>query len=695
MNTLCKNLLWPLMLLMILILAAWQPTADAAQAHHDLHLRLDLEKQALTGDDTITIANADPGPLVLRLAPRARIERLTLNEQPLEYRFNDGRIHLQIPAVGASDEARITIRYRCRFDDPAPVQPINTDNPGYGVSGTISPAGVLLLSGAGWLPEPLNMPATYDLSVEAPRGVVAVTAGRSLGIEHQPDRTISTWRIARPTADGPSLSAGAYQVREKQVGSVTVATYLTTANADLAERYLESSARYIDHFSRLLGPYPFEKFAVVENFFPTGYGFPSYTLMGGRVLRLPFIVHTSLGHEIAHCWWGNGVRVDYADGNWCEGLTAYVADYYSKELQDAEEAEAYRRRWLRNYANLVRPPQDFPLARFHSRSDRSTQTIGYDKAAMVFHMLRQQVGDDRFWQTLRDLYRRYLFKTMGWRQIQHAFEQAQGNSLAWFFRQWVFQKGAPQLRLEGVTRARHDQGWAVSGHVVQAAPAFRADTEIRIESAAGGTIHWLTVSGIRTPFNIAVDAAPLGVEVDPGAHLFRRLDPTEVPSTVNTLKGAEDLLVVFAEGFAPALRELGPLMAASLGIDGATYIDERDLNARPAADQALLFIGRPQHAGLMPLLPDLIHLENDGFRLAGNRFRDPADALFMVVGEPRQPRALFWPLSVEAASAAWRKITHYGNYSYLAFRDGGNLEKGTWPATTSPLRIQWPDVKAP
>ena len=62
------------------------------------------------------------------------------------------------------------------------------------------------------------------------------------------------------------------------------------------------------------GPYPFPKFAIVENFFPTGYGFLSYTLLGGSVLKLPFIPETSLRHEIAHSWWGNGVLVDYAAG---------------------------------------------------------------------------------------------------------------------------------------------------------------------------------------------------------------------------------------------------------------------------------------------------------------------------------------------------------------------------------------------
>jgi hypothetical protein len=53
---------------------------------------------------------------------------------------------------------------------------------------------------------------------------------------------------------------------------------------------------------------------------------PSFTLLGSRVIRLPFILYSSYPHEILHNWWGNSVYVDYARGNWSEGLTSYLAE---------------------------------------------------------------------------------------------------------------------------------------------------------------------------------------------------------------------------------------------------------------------------------------------------------------------------------------------------------------------------------
>jgi aminopeptidase N len=221
---------------------------------------------------------------------------------------------------------------------------------------------------------------------------------------------------------GLALSANRFVVAEKTFGNTKAATYFFPDSAHLAKQYLDAIMQHILLYEPLFGPYPFDKFAVVENFFPTGYGFPSLTLLGSGVIRLPFIIHTSLRHEIAHCWWGNAVYVDYAQGNWSEGLTTYVADYLSREMQSRKAARVYRLQLLRNYATLVRQQEDFPLSRFHSRYAPSTRTVGYEKGAMVFHMIRRLVGEEGFWGALRDLHRNKRFQSASWTDFQKAFE---------------------------------------------------------------------------------------------------------------------------------------------------------------------------------------------------------------------------------------------------------------------------------
>jgi hypothetical protein len=77
----------------------------------------------------------------------------------------------------------MTVEYSALFNDPVPETPLNTDNPGYGVTGIISEKGAFLLEGAGWYPQVPGSRPTYKLTVEAPEGILAVSAGQCLGHE--------------------------------------------------------------------------------------------------------------------------------------------------------------------------------------------------------------------------------------------------------------------------------------------------------------------------------------------------------------------------------------------------------------------------------------------------------------------------------------------------------------------------------
>ncbi|MEF8755803.1 MAG: hypothetical protein V5B60_18055 [Accumulibacter sp.] len=158
------------------------------------------------------------------------------------------------------------------------------------------------------------------------------------------------------------------------------------AEPGLAEGYLADSARYIERYSALIGAYPYDAFSIVASPLPTGLGMPTLTYLGVDVLRLPFIRATSLGHEVLHNWWGNGVYVDARSGNWSEGLTTFLADYAYSEERSRRPHSAMRLAWLRDAAAL--PASEQPALRdFRSRRHGAEAAVGYGKAAMFFLML--------------------------------------------------------------------------------------------------------------------------------------------------------------------------------------------------------------------------------------------------------------------------------------------------------------------
>jgi hypothetical protein len=253
--------------------------------------------------------------LLFYLSEKASVKEVLTQGVPCSFTSQDGQLRVRFKGTELAVPSTFTIAYSAPFNDTLPEPAVSVDNPGYGVAGIVSEKGTFLQSGAGWYPEIKGSLPTFNLRVTAPAGVLAVTAGELVGHDTEDQKTISTWRISHPV-EGLSLSAGAYLLGTKQVGRVTAMTYLTGENHFLSQTYLDSTVRYLSFYEELIGPYPFEKFAVVENFFPTGYGFPSYTLMGSTVLRLPFIIDTSLPRDCTPG--GNRVWVDYSQGNWCE-----------------------------------------------------------------------------------------------------------------------------------------------------------------------------------------------------------------------------------------------------------------------------------------------------------------------------------------------------------------------------------------
>ena len=666
-------------------------TATDSTAVHDLTIRLVPEKSELEGLDQIRIQRPGNGPVHLVLSPHARIQAVRIDGHDHPYSFNRGRLTVNPDHSQSTLNVDLSLQYTCRFDDPAPVRPVNTDNPGYGVSGTISASGTFLLSGAGWYPRVADARQSFLLTVDGPDETVAITAGRRLSIDRQGARTVSRWQIDNPL-EGLSLSAGPYVVEKRTLNGLTATTYFFPANQVLAPRYLEASLRHLKRYNDLFGAYPFDEFAVAENFFPTGYGFPGYTLMGGRVLRLPFIPETSLPHEIVHSWWGNGVLVDVASGNWCEGLASYTADYLIKEQTSSRAATDYRRQALRNYATLVSPTTDFPLSRFRSRTDPATKAVGYDKSAMVFHMLRKEVGEAAFWAALRDLYGQFRFKHASWKNLQERFEKQTGRSLDSFFRQWVYRQGAPQIKLENVRLVKGSQGYRTVGRLVQDTPLYDITLELALDTDEGPVGQSIRLSERLTEFEITSPTRPRSLTADPDHHLFRRLSPEEMPPTVNTMRGSTSVVMVIADRLGQRGDAIALHFSESMGLDNVRMVHEADFIAAQAEAVNLLFIGLPDQPEALGLFPRDLALAPKTFDAGGQHFDGLGDVLFAVARHPEHPGknvALLHTLSAEAADQAALKIPHYGRYSYLAFSDGQNRIKGTWEVNASPVMVRW------
>ncbi len=650
-----------------------EPTVE----RQDIVVTLIPSDHLLIGKSTITFA-AGTRNASFKLSPTAKIESVTISTEKIPFSFAEGALSLDIPTTAGQGAVLVTVAYRAVFNDSLPLHPSSTEDPTYGVNGTITTKGTFLGYGAGWYPAPSSTPRSRSVRISAPAGTEAVTAGKRVSRETAGDVSHSYWEELRPIG-GLSLCAGPYRIEERRVAGVDLYTYFYQGNASLASRYLDAAARYLSLYSDLFGPYPFEKFAVVENFFPTGYGFPSFTLLGSSIIRLPFIIDTSFPHEIAHSWWGNAIQVDQSEGNWSEGLVTYLADYLLKEKRSPAEGRDYRIQFLTEYTTLA-TDNDLTLSAFSSRVDPASRVIGYGKGAMVFHMIRTEIGDHAFFGALREICRERLYRSATWSDLERAFSRSSGKDLSSFMKQWLTRPGGPRLALSKVTQLRKEKGWVVSGTIEQSSPFYELQLPLRLETDGAPVKELLQVSQGLTQFSIFSASEPRHLLLDPDAEKFRLLSPGEMPVTVNSIKGSKQFIAVMTED-CRAGKETFQRLLESLGKGKTAAIKEDEPDTESIIQgKDLMFCGIPKKRSLLPALPAWITIRDTDFFLNKDVVSAPDGMLFVVLPLPTSSgrvAALFKPLSEEAAKQYAPKITHYGKYGSLVFNNGAIRHKGT------------------
>ncbi len=519
----------------------------------------------------------------------------------------------------------------------------------------------------------------FSLDAQVPRDFEAISEADSIKTQWDGSGKQVSFSLAQPLRS-LHFVAGPYIVRSKHVSGITLSTYFFHEDTALSDAYLKKTAALIDRYQQLIGPFPYKRFAIVANRLPTGYGLPTFTLLGHAVLRLPFILDTSLGHEVLHSWFGNAVLVDDNGGNWSEGLTTYLADH-SFAAEKGQGAE-FRKSALVRYQAYVHPGKATALTSFRGAGDsqptgRIARAIGYDKSAMFFHMLRHRIGEEAFTEGLRHFYQQMRGHRAGWKDLESAFRRSSAKEVQPFFQQWLERTDIPIIAVEN-TKIDQRKGRAILNFdlVQDTVQPYLLDIPIRVRTLAGEMATTIHTNSTRRPVSLELGSLPTSLVIDGEYHLMRRIDAAEQPPTWSQFLGAEQKTVLIpvadvASAYQPliaTLQQLGcrimPLSAVKnsmLNQGSWLFLDDsptrRSLFAEPTA-------------------------QTEGFHLDVRRSPLNQEQVMVLVDSSS---------SVESRKAA-NKIAHYGGYSLLHFNDGKNIEKAT---RTSSEGIVLPLLKKP
>ena len=502
--------------------------------HYDISASLDAIGQSISATAKIDFKAVEASSSVrVELHPNLIVKEVKgADGKPLTFERDNQNpliVVVQLPTPVATD-GHVTLTYTYAG---LLVNEENSPVPGVRAA-LISKDGAYLLLPARWFPL-TNFPsnrytATFRLNV--PDIFAVAGTGKASAPSPMPGknaveggRLLYTFECKNPAPHG-TFVAGKLQLNPKQAEGINVAVYAPRASSANAEEFAASVARSAIIFSDMFGPIPDPTFTLIQ--LPDGtlrdYAAPGVLLLSQRIWD-PKSGDRTIARLVASQWWGIQVLPATPGDVWIsDGLARYSEALYAEQNAGKEAGL----RAVDEFAVGALMYEDAaPIAQAARLAPYSPdyRSVVLNKGAMLFHMLRAQMGDVAFKSALRDFYFQFAeksardedFENIAERRAQAAAKPPQEPpNLRGFFAQWLNSTGVPEFSLEYVVY-RTPKGFRVVGKIKQPLDTFRMPVDLRIDTEGNPEQKTVDVIGTESGFTVETFGRPKpgGIKVDP------------------------------------------------------------------------------------------------------------------------------------------------------------------------------------
>lgn len=488
-------------------------------ARYELDIELGPDTHQLRGRAHVEVAADEPlAALTFHLNKNLRVERVAgPDNKPLHFEQQAGAETFQVDlpqVLSAGQTSALTVDYQGAFD-PA-LRPERG-----ALLGVIAPGKTYLLREARWFPQAANLWARFamTLSVTLPEGETAVSSGRAEPPRTAGGKTRAVFRVDEPALVG-TLVAGRYQ-QVKAASGAPLTFYLLTAPESSATGSADTLADIMAFFSDEFGPLENAELAVVETQDDTweSHSAPGLLLLPTRQWGST-LNQRLLARSLARQWFASRVSPANASDAWlADGLCRYAEALY---IEHSAGTEGLRQALEDLTIAALVDESAAPIANAGRLTPFSPEfySVIRDKGAMVFHMLRQVMGDEAFFRLLAAYGGHFAGRGVTLDEFERLAEETAGQPLDYFFAEWLRSTGVPQFELEYVIY-RTQKGFRVGGQVKQQLEIFRMPVPVRVETEGPPATQVVAVAGPSTDFSIETFGKPTRIEIDPDYNVLK------------------------------------------------------------------------------------------------------------------------------------------------------------------------------
>jgi len=524
-------------------------SAQSANGYPFRASNYDVEAQIQANDQTITvearvvfIATEVSRNVLVELHPDLHIQSIKItNGQPLNFERDDHApllVNVGLPEVLAPGKS-----ISLTFEYSGPVSN-EDDSPARGIRlASVDKTSAYLLQPARWFPL-TDYPAnryTGTFKIIVPDTFAVVGTGRADAPTSMPG--IGRGQVAQSAyvfhcdKAGPvgTFVAGPLQLSQQESEGLTIPVYTPPAQASTAAAYASSLTNILSFYQETFGPLadppnqPQVTIAQMPDGSLTGFSAPGLVLISARQWSAK-PNEELLAELTAGQWWNNRVMPASLADEWLsDGLASYAGAMYAE--QSAGVAGLHKA--LENFAvGSLMFDDTIPISQ-SQHVDQFTdryRSIVDDKGAMVFHMLRSEIGDDAFTSLLQEFYKQHTGKNVTLAEFEKLAATkvpppAKGDpplNMVSFFSQWLNSTGVPEFKMDYIVY-RVPKGFKVVGRIKQDLDLFRMPVEVRVDTEGNPETKKILVTGTSTEFEVDTFGRPKpnGVTIDPNNNLLK------------------------------------------------------------------------------------------------------------------------------------------------------------------------------
>ncbi len=520
---------------------AYERSQNYDVQHYTLRVKPDHAKRSIEGDTTVILRPTEKGVKVVELDAvglKFTSVKLESDDKDLTYRVLKDKVAVTLDREYGTDED-IAIRFAYTA---APKKGIYFVDEGFEEKRRVHSKQIWTQGepdeARHWFPS-FDFPgdkATTEQFITAEKGMTVIGNGEELGKKDNGDGTETHhFRLNIPHSTYlVSFIIGEYVKIEDKYRDIPLGYYTYPEARTIVPLAYGKTKDFFGIMEELTAtPYPFNKYdqTVVAKFEFGGMENITATTMADTEIayaRLDFLrgnVEDLVTHEIAHSWFGNNVTCK----NWAElWLNEAFATFFEAAVREKLYGrEEYLRKVGTNADSFMTHDAAVPVS--HGLYNRRAGDVSllfkwpavtYDKGGVFVHILREQVGEEAFWKALNLFLTRHRFSSVETADLRKVMEETSGQSLGWFFDQWVYGTSYPRLTVRQTFNAskkelRMDIRQTQSGDKLTPR-AFRLPLEVELEYKDGTKeLKEIEVDSRQQIVTLSAAADPAKVTFDP------------------------------------------------------------------------------------------------------------------------------------------------------------------------------------